>query len=305
MAGGGSVKQDGPELTYVLVTAAHNEEQFIAMTLDSVVQQSVLPLRWVIVSDASTDQTDAIVKEYAGRYDWIRYVRIAQATPRDFAGKARAFGEGYERVKGLEFDFVGNLDADVSLEPDYYEFLLGKAQERPGHGLLGTTYVDEHRESFDPRVSDPRHVPGACQLFRRECFEEIGGYRPVPGGGVDLLAELMCRKAGWRTEAFMTKTFRHHRPSGTAARGMCAARFNQGYRDYDFGSDLLWMVLKAANFMRKRPYVAGGLCLFAGYLRGMMRRAESGIPSEIRSFRRAEQRDRLKAFFRSTKGDAQ
>src|SRR6478736_4473619 len=106
-------------MKYVLITPAHNEERFITKTLDSMVAQTVLPERWVIVDDGSTDRTAEIVQDYAKRYSWIKLVCRPQRSDRNFAGKVQAFNAGVERTRGLTFEIIGNLDADLSFEPDY------------------------------------------------------------------------------------------------------------------------------------------------------------------------------------------
>ena len=116
-------------MKYVLITPARNEETFIAETLDSVVAQTVLPERWVIIDDGSTDQTAEIVERYAKRYPWIELVRRVQDPDRSFASKAYAVSLGFERVIRFQFEIVGNLDADVSFEADYMEFLMPKFSE--------------------------------------------------------------------------------------------------------------------------------------------------------------------------------
>src|SRR4029077_15397597 len=113
-------------MKYVLVTPARNEERFIAKTLESMVVQTLLPERWVIVDDGSTDKTPEIVQRYAARCPWIELVRLSQRADRSFAGKVHSFNAGLKRAKTLEFDVIGNLDADLSFDPDYLEFLMGK-----------------------------------------------------------------------------------------------------------------------------------------------------------------------------------
>src|SRR5262249_49208180 len=159
----------------VLVTPARNEEAFIEATIESVVSQTVLPRRWVIVSDGSTDRTDQIVATYAARHPWIAFVRRPEHADRHFAAKVRSFNAGYEALHGEAFDVVGNLDADITFEMDYFEFLLGRFALDPKLGVAGTPFVDRDA-TYDYRFTNIEHVSGACQLFRRECFEGIGGY---------------------------------------------------------------------------------------------------------------------------------
>src|SRR5216684_232739 len=130
-------------LTYVLITPARNEAQFIEMTIQSVVTQTLRPLRWVIVSDGSTDATDELVRHYAGQHTWIELVRRPERKERTFAAKVEAFNAGCERVEDLEFDVIGNLDADVSFDDnEYFEFLIAKFAENPRLGVAGTSFQE-------------------------------------------------------------------------------------------------------------------------------------------------------------------
>lgn len=201
-------------LTYVLITPARNEAAFIEQTIKSVVGQTLQPLKWVIVSDGSTDGTDDIVKKYATEYQWIELVRMPERTERHFAGKVHAFNGGYERVKDLKYDIIGSLDADISFEEDYFSFLLNKFAENPQLGVGGTPFR-EGTVQYDYRFSRKEHVSGACQLFKQECFEEIGGYVPIKGGGIDWTAVTTARMKGWKTRTYTEKTCIHHRPIGT------------------------------------------------------------------------------------------
>src|SRR5271163_2486074 len=130
-------------LKYVLISPARNEEDFIELTIKSVIKQTVLPLKWVIVSDGSTDRTDEIASKYAKQYDWIDFTRMPERTERDFAGKVGCFNAGFARVKDLDYDIVGSLDADISFDEEYFEFLLGKFAEDPKLGLAGTPFRED------------------------------------------------------------------------------------------------------------------------------------------------------------------
>src|SRR6266550_9142591 len=201
---------------YVLITPARNEAQFIELTIKSVVAQTVRPLKWVIVSDGSTDGTDEIVNKYVAHHRWIELVRMPERRERHFAGKVHAFNAGYAKVKDLDYDLIGSMDADISFDPDDFSFLLGKLAEDPALGLVGTPFKD--KAIYDYRFVSIEHVSGACQLFRRECFEQIGGYVPVKSGGIDHIAVLTARMKGWKTRTFTEKMSIHHRVQGSANR---------------------------------------------------------------------------------------
>ena len=101
-------------MRYALITPAHNEEATIEQTFQSMIAQTVLPAAWVVVSDGSTDRTDEIASRYASEYPWIMYVRLPEHRDRQFAAKVGAFNEGYRLLDGIQYDIIGNLDADIT-----------------------------------------------------------------------------------------------------------------------------------------------------------------------------------------------
>lgn len=164
---------------------------------------------------------------------------------RNFAGKVHAFNVGLERAQSLGFEAIGNLDADLSLDPEYMEFLIGKFAEDPRLGVAGTPFTedggyDTARDSFEGE----NHVPGGCQLFRRQCFADVGGYIPNPAGGIDWIAVTTARMKGWRTRSFPEKRFHHYRALGAAGRSGMAASFSYGEKDYYLGGSPVWQMFR-------------------------------------------------------------
>lgn len=286
------VKQE-QHLSYVLITPARNEAAFIEQTIKSVVAQTVLPVKWVIVSDGSTDGTDDIVKKYSAEYKWIELVRMPQRRDRHFAGKVHAFDAGYARVRGLEYDIIGSLDADLSFGKDYFEFLTGQFIRSPELGVAGTPFT-EGGSHYDYRFVSIEHVSGACQLFRRKCFNDIGGYRPIKEGGIDWIAVTTARMMGWKTRTFTKKTCLHQRKIGSSRGGIFKVKFRVGQQDYYLGGHPLWEVFRALYQMRLKPYILGGSLIFAGYAWAFLKRYERPITQELIDFRRKEQMERLK-----------
>lgn len=291
---------EGNQLRFVLITPSRNEARSIEKTLGSVVNQTILPLKWVIVNDGSTDATGEIAAHYAERYHWIEVVNRPVRTERDFAGKVRAFNDGLERIKQLPYDIIGNLDADISLDPDHFEFLLSKFRDDSRLGVAGTVFREPSGynsavDSFEGHT----HVSGGCQLFRRQCFEEIGGYKPSRIGGIDWMAVTTARMVGWKTRAFREKSYLHHRPLGTAERGIVGSNFAYGKKDYAFGGHPLWQVFRCLYRAGQRPYVVGAVALFAGYVAASLSRAERPVSPELMRFHRREQMLKLKNIFAS------
>ena len=290
-------KKGGFLPTYVLITPARNEAAFIELTIKSVISQTSLPIKWVIVSDGSTDGTDEIVKKYVDEYPWMELVRVPERTERHFAGKVHAFNTGIDRVKELKFDIIGSLDADISIEKHYFSFLLQKFIENPQLGVAGSPFR-EGSVQYDYRFSRKEHVSGACQLFRRQCFESIGGYVPLKAGAIDLVAVVTARMKGWKTETFPEQFCVHHRQMGTAKAHILIATLKSGYGDYPMGVHPLWQLFRSVYQMSRKPIVLGGTMLLVGYTWAMLTRAKKPVSKEFVRFRRKEQMQWLGEYFR-------
>jgi glycosyltransferase involved in cell wall biosynthesis len=291
------MREDFQELRLALVTPARNEATFMRETLEAVVAQTVRPVRWVIVSDGSTDGTDEIVKPYAAQHDWIEFVRLPERQDRHFGGKVNAFKAGYEKLRDLDYDVIGNLDADITFEKDYLAFLLAKFRENPQLGVAGTPFSEGQRQ-YDYRFTSVEHVSGACQLFRRQCFEDIGGYVPIKTGGIDLVAVITARMKGWQTRSFLEKTSLHHRKMSSANHSFFGIAFTAGQTDYTHGCDPVWESFRSIYQMTRPPIVIGGILCLAGFFWAMVTRAERVVTSDLVRFRKTEQRRRLRDFLR-------
>ena len=303
------IKSEGEEktktLNYVLISPVRDEAKYIRKTLESVVRQTVLPLKWVIVSDGSTDGTDEIVREYAAEHPWIELLRMPERKERHFGGKVHAFNAGLEKVKQLAYDVIGNLDGDSSFDADYIEYLLRKFAENSTLGVAGTNYLEDSWSSalkHDYRFANIEDVTGQCQLFRRECFDEIGGYKPNKDGGIDLFATLSARMHGWQTQVFTGKFLFHHRPSGTARVSRFLVEFHNGRRDYAFGCHPFWEPFRAAYRLTRKPWVIGGFLLFVGYYWAVFTGTPKSVTDDLVQFRRKEQMIRLRNLFRRMLG---
>jgi len=282
--------------TYVLITPARNEAQYIELTIRSVVAQTSRPLRWLIVSDGSTDGTDEIVSRYAADHPWIELTRMPERRERHFAGKAHAFNAAYARLAGTDYDVIGNLDADVSFEADHFEFLVAKFAQDAQLGVAGAPFR-EGKYQYDYRFTSTDNVWGGCQLFRRECFEAIGGYVPMKGGGIDLVAVVTARMKGWQTRTFPEKVCIHHRIMNSAMNQGMKLKFKWGQSDYRLGSHPAWQLFRCLYQMKNPPYITGGLLALAGYYFALITRRPRSVSAEFAEFRGKEQIERLKGFF--------
>ncbi len=282
--------------SYVLITAAHNEAAYIRHTLDSVARQSVLPQKWVIVSDRSTDGTDEIVQEFASSHPFVELVRVGGPTGRNFGAKVRAISAGYQRLDpALPYRFVGILDADVELGPTYYSSVLEKFEQTPGLGLAGGFVNDKTRrgEFKNRRSNSQSSVCGSVQVFRRECYEAIGGLLPLKYGGEDWAAEIMTRMRGWTVQAFPQLKVFQHRPTGTAV-SLMGYRFQQGKMDFCLGSLTSFEIVKCLKRFPEPPLVLGALIRMAGFGWACLTFDPRQLPQEAICYLRQEQHQRLR-----------
>jgi glycosyltransferase involved in cell wall biosynthesis len=287
-------------MKYVLVTPARNEQAFIEKTLESVCSQTMLPERWVIVDDGSTDRTPEIVEKYAKDHSWIKLLKRPQRLDRSFAGKAHAVNAALELMKGTDFEVVGNLDADVSFAPDYLAFIMQKFKENAKLGVAGTPFTqdgdyDSTRDSFE----GDNYVAGPCQLFRAECWRDIGGYTPNRAGGVDWIAVMTARMKGWTVRSYADKRFHHHRSMGTAERSPLSAQFSYGEKDYYLGGSQIWQLFRVTYRMKKSPLILGGLALLFGYYWAALKRTPRAVSNELMRFHRKDQMRKLRAILLS------
>jgi biofilm PGA synthesis N-glycosyltransferase PgaC len=284
---------------YALITPARNEEAFIDKTIESMIKQTARPLKWVIVNDGSTDNTSSVVRRFLPENPWIQLVDRPVRKERNFAAKVHAFNAGKEMIAGLDFRAIGNLDADVGLDPDHFEFLLNQLQKDDRLGVVGTTFREEGYSSATDSFEGESHVSGQCQLFRKECFAEIGGYQPNKAGGIDWMAVTTARMKGWKTRSFREKSFFHFRALGTAERSRAASSFSYGEKDYYLGGHPVWEVFRVAYRMTKPTFLIDGLAIGSGYLWAFVRREPRPVSRELMRFHRKEQMQKLRAILSS------
>jgi len=283
---------------FVIITPAHNEAEFIEKTILGMEAQTVKPLRWVIVDDASTDGTEAVVRKYCQRNKFIHLVKVVRPAGRHFGNKAKAFLRGLAEVGHDNYQFIGNLDADISLEPNYFANILAEFQKDPKLGIGGGivfTKIGEEFVTFDRTLDS---VAGAVQLFRRECFEEIGGYPILSQGGIDTAAEITARMKGWTVRKSIENEVFEYRRTGTAVVGPLRSRMKEGRHFHSLGYDALFYFLRCGFRLKDKPFVLGSIAGLAGYLEGVLRRQPIVLPRETVRYLRGEQRAKLKRLLR-------
>lgn len=280
--------------SYVLITPARNEDAYIEKTIKSVIEQSVLPQKWIIVDDGSSDSTPEVVKKYEERYEFIRLINKSKYGDRNFGSKVRAFSAGFEAIKEKDFEFIGNLDADVSFGRNYYESLIEEFNKNQRIGIVGGVILELINGRYVIQNTSSNSVAGPVQFFRRECYEAIGGYIPIRFGGIDAAAEIMARFKGWEVKTLPHLQVLHHRRMVTGKNNIFLTKFYQGMQNFRLGYHPLFQIASSLFRMSDRPYIFGGAMMMAGYLWSFLRGDRKILPGDIREFLRFEQKERIK-----------
>lgn len=280
---------------YFLITPARNEAKFIEKTIVSVIAQTIKPVRWSIVSDGSMDQTDTIALRYSELHPFIKVFRATPNSRYNASSKVNAFNHAYLFAEDLKYDFIGNLDADVSFAPDYFEKILKCFACDPRLGLAGGRIFEEVWGQKRPiwAGGSMDSVSGAVQLFRKECFVSIGGYLPLKNGGIDSAAEITARAKGWKVRTFPEMEVMHLKPLRTGAKSVLVAKFRQGRSNYQLGYHPLFHIALSLYHFRDRPCILAGISITCGYMWGMINGDKRQLPPTVVSHLRKEQMTRL------------
>jgi glycosyltransferase involved in cell wall biosynthesis len=290
------------DVSYVLLTPAYNEERYIEETIKSVLAQLLRPKMWVIVSDGSTDRTDEIVQQYAMRHPFIRFVRREKDHSCNFACKVLALRFGFQTLALQPIHFIGHLDADVSLDPCYFRDLLAKFEEDPELGIAGGWYFEKTRDGvWQSRPGNTtRSLPDGIQMFRRQCYKDIGELPAIEyGGGEDWYAQIRARMCGWRVRSFPELKVLHLRATGT--RGSLLRRcYRDGFMDFAVGSHPLFEAAKVARMSAIPPYLLTALARMLGFVVAHIL-GKRMVSPECVAFLQKEQLGRLWSFVLSVK----
>lgn len=281
---------------YIIITPAYNEAAYIERTIKGVIAQSVLPTKWIIVDDGSTDATAEIIQRYASKYSWIQYLRREKVPGQSYYGSnVYAIMEGYSAVKDTEFDFLAVLDADISLPGKYYELIFERFGKDDKLGVASGIYMDLVDGKLRKMLNDRRSTPKAIQVFRRECFVKIGGYQSMKYGGEDTCSCVMARMNGFKSWSFPDICVVHNKPIGFGhANSMLKIRFRHGINEYFLATHPLFMLAKSLRrCFKERPFILGGLVRMAGFLYACCLGEKRQMLDEMVEFIRQEQIERL------------
>jgi biofilm PGA synthesis N-glycosyltransferase PgaC len=277
--------------TFVVITPVRDEEAHIAETIQCMVQQTVRPAEWVIVNDGSTDRTGEIIDSFTREHTWIRgYHRKNRGFRKSGGGVVEAFDDGYKALNLKKWDFVVKFDGDLSFEPEYFAKCFRHFEEDDRLGVGGGV-IYHVQDGVKQLESQPVfHVRGATKIYRRACWDGIGGFWPAPGW--DTLDEVKANMLGWKTRSFPELHLIHHRVTGMAD-GLWGGIVKNGRADYISGYHPLFMVAKCMVRLLKKPLFMGSAALAYGFLAAYFKGTpQVDDPALIRYLRR-EQMSRL------------
>ncbi|MGZ5178406.1 MAG: glycosyltransferase [Burkholderiales bacterium] len=272
---------------YLLVSPGRNEAQYIRQTLDSVIAQSIRPAKWVLVDDGSTDDSPAIMAEYAAAHDWIQVVTRQDRGVRAVGpGVIEAFYAGYDTINPDDYDYICKLDLDLILPPRYFEELISRAEADPRIATCsGKSYIHVEGRFVSERHGDETSI-GATKFYRRDLFQQLGGFvREVMWDGIDVH---LCRMRGWQACSWDVPELRftHLRPQGTSHKGWVTGRMRHGFGQYFMGTSPIYMLANAVNRFTEKPYVLAGLAMWWGYVWSAIQRKPRYENLEFRRFLR-------------------
>lgn len=281
----------GPFSTkYCIVTSVRDEEEFISKTVESVVSQTVLPIEWIIVNDGSTDRTGSILDEYARQHPWITALHRDNRGFRSTGGGIDGFLFGVENLRTMEWDFLVNLDGDLSFPSDYFEKCFNRFEQDPKLGIGGGTIYNKIGETLQMEEVAQFHVRGATKIYRRQCWDGLGGMHR--GLGWDTVDEVTANMRGWNTYSFPELHLTHYRVTGTAG-GKWWGFVKDGHADYIVGYYPLFFAAKCLKRLFRPPIAVGSAGLAYGFLRGYFQRMPRIENKEFVAFVRRQQSRRL------------
>lgn len=283
-------------MKYVIITPVRDEQEYIEKTVQSVQSQTIRPVEWVIVDDGSSDRTGEIIDSYAKECAWISAVHRKNRGYRQAGeGVVNAFYEGYRALRSCDVDFIVKLDGDLSFEPDYFERCFENFERDPGLGVSGGCIFNVSGDNVELEEDPVFHVRGATKIYRKKCWDDIGGLLAAPGW--DTLDELKANMLGWKTKGFRDLRVMHYRYTGMAA-GHWRNWVKNGLANYISGYHPLFMFLKSVKRLTEKPHGLASLGLFYGFLSGYVKRVPQVEDKDLIRYVRREQLKRL--FFRSS-----
>lgn len=268
-------------MKYVIITPVKNEEKYFEHTLQSIINQTIRPARWVIVDDNSTDDTVRIINKYVNINNWINLTSSKKNEERgEGAPIIKAFYEGYKYIESEDWDFIVKLDADLTLPKNYFEEIINCFEQNKKAGLVGGCIVEFKNGKKKAEHHANYHIRGALKSVRRECWFQIGGFLPIMGwDGIDIMTALYY---GWETINLDIEVI-HHRPTGSYYDQRKLA-YIVGYSKYKNGANISLTLLRAILRIKNKPYFLYSYNYLLGYFDAMKKREEKNVSKDLANF---------------------
>jgi len=270
-------------MRFGIVTPAHNEADTISDYITSVIGQSILPEALVIVNDNSTDKTGDIAHQIAKKHDWITVIdRKSLPLHRTGSKVIEAFLHGLSETDYKSWDIIVKMDADLILPPDYFKRITDEFARNESAGICGGICALRRGEDLVPeQLTDRFHVRGALKAYRRSCYEQIGGVRPVYGW--DTLDELLAAYYDWETVVLPDLVVEHKAPTGSETRPVALHKMT-GEMFYRLGYGPVISLAASAKRYRMKPLLMSAFWSFLGYLLAALRKPEQYVTPAQRIF---------------------
>jgi glycosyltransferase involved in cell wall biosynthesis len=254
---------------YVVITPVRDEAQYVENTIRSMTQQTVKPIQWVLVDDGSTDATGEIIDRHTATHPWITTVhRKDRGCRKAGAGVMEAFYEGFQKVTARDWDFLVKLDGDLAFGSQYFDDCFAEFTHEPNLGIGGGVICHEVNGTLQVEQNPQFHVRGATKIYRRACWQDIGGLIRTPGW--DTMDEVEANRLGWSTRSFPNLQVRHYRYTG-AADGAWSNSVKNGMGSYICGFHPLYMLSKSICRAIEKPYFLRSIGLLYGFILGYIR----------------------------------
>ncbi|MDE3180146.1 MAG: glycosyltransferase [Acidobacteriota bacterium] len=280
-----------PVTRYIIITPVRDEERHLERTIQCVLAQTVLPTAWVIVDDGSTDGTGVIINRYVARAPWIRAIhRPNRGFRKAGGGIIEAFYDGYNSLEIEDWDFVVKLDGDLTFPPNYFEECFARFRREPRLGIGGGEIYHEINGLQKLEVNPSFHVRGATKIYRKTCWEAIGGLWVAVGW--DTIDEVKANMLGWTTHSFPELRLIHHRLTGSAD-GLLRDRVKLGMACYVSGYHPLFVAAKCLSRLARKPYVVGAAAIAFGFLNGYLTHKPQVRDARLIRYLRTQQLRRL------------
>jgi biofilm PGA synthesis N-glycosyltransferase PgaC len=277
---------------YVVITPVRDEEEFVGATIESVSRQTVRPTEWVIVNDGSSDGTGEIIDRYAAQFPWIHAVhRSNRGFRKSGGGVVEAFYDGYRALQSDDWDFVVKLDGDLTFSADYFEKCFAYFHSEPQLGIGGGEIYHDMAGNMTLEANPKFHVRGATKIYRRACWEAIGGLWVAPGW--DTIDEVKANMLGWATRSFPDLPLHHHRLTGTAD-GLVRDRIKHGVACYVSGYHPLFVGAKCVYRLFQKPYFVGSAAIWYGFVKGFITKVPQVNDARMIAYLRGQQLRRLR-----------